>query len=96
MRDHADEMKELLREWPPTSWGQPIPPLGGPEPITYIQAGAVLDSQPMAFLLFAFGKLLEWWDILDPRSIGLSQDHPLAKEMVGQGMVAMSGYRVEV
>src|SRR5690349_25155608 len=49
VRDHADDMKELLREWPPTSWGQPIPPLGRPEPITYIQAGAVLGGQSMAF-----------------------------------------------
>jgi len=92
VHEYEDEMVELLRDWPNTSWGQPVPPLG--QEINYLQAGAILGDQGMAFMLFAFGKLLDWWQILEPCSVlGLAKDDPLAQQMAGSGMVAISGYK---
>jgi len=92
VRQHEAEMIGLLNEWPSVSWGQPVPPLG--EEINYITAGAVLGSQGTAFLLFAFGKLLGWWQILDPASmLGLDKNDSLANEMARKGMIAIQGYK---
>jgi hypothetical protein len=92
VREHADEMIELLKEWPSESWGQDIPPLG--EEINYLAAGAVLDSQQHAFVLFAFGKLLDWWDVLDPCSLyGLEEWEVMARELAGMGMIVIRGYK---
>ncbi len=95
VREHAAEMVELLKSWPSESWGQPVPPLGNE--INYMIAGGVLEDQRRALMLFAFGKLLNWWDILDPHTmLGLDKDDPLAQQMAGVGMVAISGYRPTV
>lgn len=91
VRRYEREMIELLREWPTESWGQPVPPLG--EEINYITAGRVLGDQGRAFVLFAFGKFLGWWEIMDPRTIlDLSKDDELAQQMAGMGMIAIMGY----
>lgn len=91
VREYEQEMIELLREWPDESWGQPVPPLG--QEIDYITAGAVLGDQGRALILFAFGKLLGWWQIMDPHTmLGLSKDDELAKQMAGMGMIAIMGY----
>ena len=88
---HEQEMIELLREWPTESWGQPVPPLG--EEINYITAGGVLGDQGRALVLFAFGKLLGWWEIMDPHTmLGLSKDDKLAQEMADMGMISIMGY----
>lgn len=95
VHEHAEEMAELLKEWPTESWGQPVPPLG--KEISYITAGGVLDDQLRAFLLFAFGKIAGWWDILDPHTmLKLDYDDPKAREMAGMGMIAIMGYRPSV
>lgn len=88
VREYEQEMIELLREWPDESWGQPL----GQE-INYITAGAVLGDQGRAFILFAFGKLLDWWTVLEPCSmLGIEKDDPLAQQMAGMGMIAVMGY----
>ena len=95
VHEHEAEMIELLREWPDTSWGQYVPPLG--KEINYLVAGGVLGDQRSAFLLFAFGKLLDWWNILDPSTVlKLEKDDPLAQALAGQGMIAVMGYRPQV
>jgi hypothetical protein len=95
VHEHAAEMIELLKEWPSESWGQPVPPLG--EEINYLIAGAVLDDQFRAFALFAFGKIADWWDILDPHTVfGMEYDDPQGYQLAGRGMVAITGYRAEV
>ncbi len=94
VQEHAAEMIELLKDWPSKSWGQPVPPLG--EEINYLTAGAVLDDQRRAFMLFAFGKALDWWDIMDPTVLGMSSEDPLAQQMAGMGFVAIIGYRPRV
>ena len=93
VREHAAEMIELLKDWPNESWGQPVPPLG--DEINYLIAGAVLDSQQLAFMLFAFGKAMDWWNILDPHTIlHIEYDDPQGRELAGMGMVSVHGYRV--
>ncbi|MFY9227894.1 MAG: hypothetical protein WAO28_01010 [Candidatus Microsaccharimonas sp.] len=95
VHEYAAEMIELLKEWPSESWGQSVPPLG--EEINYLIAGAVLDNQRHAFMLFAFGKLLDWWDIMDPHTmLGLAKDDPLGLQMAGSGFIAILGYRPTV
>ena len=91
VHEHAAEMIELLKEWPSESWGQPVPPLG--EEINYLIAGGVLEDQRRAFMLFAFGKVLNWWNILDPHTIlGMEYDDPQGRSLAGKGMVAIMGY----
>ena len=95
VHEHAAEMTELLKAWPSESWGQPVPPLG--EEINYLTAGGVLGDQGQAFMLFAFGKALGWWGIMDPHTmLGLDYDDPMGQQMAGMGMVAIMGYRPEI
>jgi len=95
VQEHAAEMIELLKDWPNESWGHPIPPLGGE--ISYLMAGGVLGDQSMAFMLFAFGKILGWWDILDPHTVlNVPYDDSFGHHLVGAGMVSINGYRPTV
>lgn len=91
VHQYEQEMIELLKAWPATTYGHPVPPLG--EEINYLVAGAVLDDQGMAFIFFAFGALLNWWQILDPpRILGLAKDDSMSLDLVGRGFVSISGY----
>lgn len=95
VHENAAEMIELLKDWPSVSMGKTIPPLG--ENINYLIASAVLNNVQLAFALFAFGKLLDWWDLLDPRSLyGLETWEVTARELAGAGMVLISGFRPKV
>lgn len=92
VQEYAAEMIALLREWPDTSYGYPVPRLG--QEIDYITAGAVLGDQGCAFMLFAFGLALEWWDLLDPRTVlNLDKESELGMLMAGKGMIAVFDYR---
>lgn len=94
VHEHAAEMAELMKDWPSESWGQPVPSLG--EEINYLTAGGVLGDQGRAFMLFAFGKALKWWDIMDPHTmIGLDYDNPLGQQMAGMGFVSIVGFHPE-
>lgn len=95
VEQYATEMTTLLREWPETSYGQPVPRLG--EELNYITAGAVLGEQRYAFTLFAFGLTLDWWDLLDPYTMfHLEKDDEVGKFMAGMGLISVSGYRPNV
>lgn len=92
VHEYAAEMIELLKEWPSESWGQPVPPLG--EEINYLTAGSILNDQRRALMLFAFGKVLDWWDIMDPHTmLGMEYDNPQGRQLAGMGMVSVMGYR---
>lgn len=93
-RENAPEMIELLKEWPGESQGYPVPPLG--EEISYIAAGAVLGDQYYAFMLFAYGKLLGWWEILDPTILGLEKDDEMARLVASMGLISIMGYQPTV
>ena len=70
-----------------------LPSLG--QEISYLAAGVVLADQRRALMLFAFGKMLGWWDILDPQTmLGMPRDTPLGRMLAGTGMVSIMGYRV--
>jgi hypothetical protein len=92
VRLHAHEMIELLKDWPSETWGAAVPPLG--QEINYLTVGAVLGDQQRAFIFFAFGKIMNWWDIMDPHSmLGIEYDEPLGQKLAGMGMVAIMDYR---
>jgi hypothetical protein len=91
VKQHEHEMQMLLQDWPQMDFGQPVPPLG--HELSYIQVGAILGDQQLAFLLFAYGKLLGWWKVMTPTSmLGLPKDDAMAQDMAGMGFVAISGY----
>ena len=75
-------------QWPDEAWGRPVTPMhNGP---SYIDVGAVLDSQSLAFVLFAVGKVLGLWDIITPETLGIEGEK--AGELAGLGFVMISGF----
>lgn len=93
VHEYAAEMIELLKLWDVSATLVGLPSLG--EEINYMAAGVILADQRRALMLFAFGKMLEWWDILDPQTmLGLPRDMPLGRMLAGAGMVSIMGYRV--
>jgi hypothetical protein len=86
--EHREELVRLLKDWPDEAWGAEVPALeDGP---SYIQVGGVIGSQQLAFLLFAVGKVLGFWDIITPKTMGIEGEE--AASLVGSGMVMISGY----
>ena len=93
VHEHAAEMIELLKLWDVSATLVGLPSLG--QEISYLAAGVVLADQRRALMLFAFGKMLGWWDILDPQTmLGMPRDTPLGRMLAGTGMVSIMGYRV--
>lgn len=60
---------------------------GGP---SYIELGAEIGSQDAALRLFAVGKVLGLWDVITPKSMGITG--PMADQLAGSGMVMITGY----
>jgi hypothetical protein len=90
VREFEPEMNELLKEWPKKIDGAEAP-LGGE--LSYLQVGSVLGDPQMAFMLFAFGKLLGWWTVMTPATmLGFSKDNAMAQDMAGMGFIAVNGY----
>ena len=83
-----DDIVALLERWPAEAWGHPTKPLCNG--LSYIDIGAVLGDQRIAFVLLAAGKFLGLWDVITPASFGVSGEQ--AAEMVGQGFVMMTPY----
>jgi hypothetical protein len=91
VHEYEAEMVELLRNWPREAMGYLIPELG--RELSYNKAGYVLEEQRMAFIFFAFGKLLGWWEVLTPESVFGSTISPeLAEELLQKIGVAVRGY----
>jgi len=61
---------------------------GGP---SYIEIGAVIGSQEMAFRLFALGGVLKLWEVITPQRLGIHGED--ASKLAGRGFIMMSGYR---
>lgn len=88
---HREELIALLSQWPDEAWGWPVAPLcNGP---SYIDVGAVLGSQTLAFVLFAVGKVLGLWDIITSQTLGIEGEK--AGALAGLGFVMISGFRPE-
>ncbi len=80
-----DAVIEILAEYP-----EPERLAGGP---SYIEVGAAIGDQGRAFQLFALGKVLGFWTIITPATLGITGD--AAATLAGQGMVMISGYKGE-
>ncbi len=79
-----EELVAILGDYP-----QPDRLAGGP---SYIEVGAVIGDQGAAFQLFALGKVLGLWDVITPKTLGVTG--PDADQLAGRGMVMMSGFKV--
>jgi hypothetical protein len=62
---------------------------GGP---SYIEVGGVIGDQGTAFALFALGKVLGLWNVITPKTLGITGEQ--AREMAGMGFIMISGYEV--
>lgn len=60
---------------------------------SYIKIGFELGDQGAALRLFALGKVLGFWDVITPHTLGFEGER--AAEMAGAGYVMISGYRKE-
>jgi len=85
-KDKANERRQdlidILNEYP-----NPERLKGGP---SYIEVGAEVGDQGMAFKLFAVGQVLGFWDIITPARMGITG--PMADQMAGQGFVMITGF----
>lgn len=79
-----DELVSLLNDYP-----NPDELAGGP---SYISVGATIGDQGAAFQLFALGKVLGLWDVITPKSLGVT-DPEVARRMAGSGYIMCTGYR---
>ena len=78
------DIREQLRKYP-----QPERLLGGP---SYIELAPNLGmGQEGALRLMALGKTLGLWDVMNGKSLGMSDSE--AKQMAGQGFLMISGYK---
>jgi len=79
--------KDLIAQL--NSYPQPDRLASGP---SYIElAGAIGIEQEGVLRLMALGKVLELWNIVSGKTIGI--DEATAKEMAGQGFLMISGYK---
>lgn len=77
-QDRKEELRELLREYA----AQHPRFLEG---TSYLEVGAEIGSQELAFRLFALGKVLGFWDIITPERLGVTGD--LVDELAGRGFI---------
>ncbi len=81
-KQYREELLTILNDWPSE------PALeDGP---SYLHAGAVIGDQGAAFQLFALGKVLGFWKIVTPKTLGFSG--PMASQMAGQGLILIAGF----
>ena len=81
---YSKDIREQLRKYP-----QPERLLGGP---SYIELAPNLGmGQEGALRLMALGKTLGLWDVMNGKSLGMSDSE--AKQMAGQGFLMISGYK---
>jgi hypothetical protein len=82
--NHKAGLLDLLKTYP-----QPDRLAAGP---SYIEVGAEIGDQGAAFQLFALGKVLGFWDVITPATLGITG--PEAHELAGRGMVMCSGFKL--
>lgn len=77
---HKAELHKILSEYPRFKDGP-----------SYIEVGAEIGDQGAAFCLFAVGKVLGFWDVITPMTLGFKGDE--ARDMAGRGYIMVSGIR---
>ena len=80
---YRQELIDILNEYPNMERLK-----GGP---SYIEVGAEIGDQGMAFKLFAAGQVLGFWQVMTPARMGITG--PMADQMAGQGFVLITGYK---
>jgi hypothetical protein len=58
--------------------------------LSYIEIGAEIGDQGMAFQLFAVGKVLGFWGIISPVTLGFEGEK--ARILAGSGFIMTSGF----
>ncbi len=75
------ELEKLLTEW--TEWPQD-------REVSYIEAGALLGDQTLAFQLFALGEVCGLWKVLTPQVVlGDHVDQKMKDELAGRGLITV-------
>lgn len=77
------ELVQILEEYP-----QPDRLAVGP---SYIELGAYVGGQNNALLLLAVGKVVGFWNIITPETVGISGEEAL--DMIAVGFLFPDGYR---
>lgn len=80
---HRAELVEILKTYP-----NPAELAGGP---SYIAVGATIGDQGAAFQLFALGKALKLWDVITPKTFGMTGAQ--ADQAAGVGYIMCSGWK---
>lgn len=88
----AEERREDVLEWL-RAYPEPIRLAGGP---SYMEVGAHLGDQTLAFQLFALGQVLGLWELITPLTL-LGPLAPLEQRraLAGNGYIMMSGWNEE-
>jgi hypothetical protein len=79
-----DDLIGLLNDYP-----NPDRLAAGP---SYMEVGAVLDSQDYALRLFALRQVLGLWKVITPGTMGVVEAS-IARQMAGSGFIMISGYK---
>ncbi len=91
---YRPEVAEILSLYP-GNYYRNLPPLE--EDPSYLHAGAALDSQRSALLLFAYGEVVGFWQVITPKRIfGNMISDEMSAEMIRLGYLTISGYRAPV
>lgn len=80
---HRDELIAILKTYPAQDRLA-----GGP---SYIEVGAEIGDQGAAFQLFALGEVLGLWQVITPKTIGVTGT--AADQLAGSGMVMISEFK---
>ena len=81
-KQYREELIDILKTYP-----QLDRLMGGP---SYIEVGGEIGSQDGALRLFALGKVLKFWDVIIPASLGFTGAE--ADSLAGRGYVMISGF----
>lgn len=57
--------------------------------LSYIEVGGEIGDQGAALRLFALGRVLDFWEVITPKTMGITGK--AADELAGAGMVMTSG-----
>lgn len=84
--ERAREVEPVVKAWL-ADYPEPERLAGGP---SYIELGAEIGSQELAFRLFAYGEAMGYWRVITPEKLGVKGE--FADALAGQGMIMITGY----
>ncbi len=97
VQQHAPEMATLLNNWAPRVYNGETKTKSLGDELKITEVAAVLSGREWAFLLFAFGRLMQWWPIITPvEMFNLQKENPLADYFAGLGFISIVGFNAKV